>query len=64
MKKMKRIDTAADAVAMGTEAPERQDEALRLRAALEKAEKARLSGAAAYTLKESRERLEAIYRPD
>lgn len=61
MKKMKRIDTAADAVAMGTEAPERQEEALRLRAALEKA---RLSGAAAYTLKESRERLEAIYRPD
>lgn len=58
---MKRIDTAADAVAMGTEAPERQEEALRLRAALEKA---RLSGAAAYTLKESRERLEAIYRPD
>lgn len=46
MKKMKRIDTAADAVAMGTEAPERQEEALRLRAALEKAEKARLSGAA------------------
>ena len=36
MKKMKRIDTAADAVAMGTEAPERQEEALRLRAALEK----------------------------
>ena len=35
MKKMKRIDTAADAVAMGTEAPERQEEALRLRAALE-----------------------------
>lgn len=64
MKKMKRIDTAADAVAMGTEAPERQEEALRLRAALEKAEKARLSGAAAYALKESRERLEAIYRPD
>lgn len=61
MKKMKRIDTAADAVAMGTEAPERQEEALRLPAALEKA---RLSGAAAYTLKESRERLEAIYRPD
>lgn len=27
MKKMKRIDTAADAVAMGTEAPERQEEA-------------------------------------
>ncbi len=49
---------------MGTEAPERQEEALRLPAALEKAEKARLSGAAAYTLKESRERLEAIYRPD
>lgn len=64
MKKMKRIDTAADAVAMGTEAPERQEEALRLPAALEKAEKARLSGAAAYTLKESREHLEAIYRPD
>lgn len=64
MKKMKRIDTAADAVAMGTEAPERQEEALRLRAALEKAEKARLFGAAAYTLKESRERLAAIYRPD
>lgn len=43
---MKRIDTAADAVAMGTEAPERQEEAQRLPAALEKAEKARLSGAA------------------
>ena len=39
MKKMKRIDTAADAVAMGTEAPERQEEALRLPAALERRRK-------------------------
>lgn len=62
MKKMKRIDAAADA--MAAEAPERQEEALRLRTALEKAEQARPSGAATYTLKESRERLEAIYRPD
>ena len=40
---------------------EQREETLKLRAKLEAAEAARLSGAPAYTLEESRKRLEAIY---
>ena len=41
---------------------EQREETLKLRAKLEAAEAARLSGAPAYTLEESRKRLEAIYQ--
>ena len=40
---------------------EQREETLNLRAKLEAAEAARLSGAPAYTLEESRKRMEAIY---
>ena len=43
---------------------EQREETLKLRAKLEAAEAARLSGAPAYTLVESRKRLEAIYQRD
>ena len=43
---------------------ERREETLKLRAKLEAAEAARLFGAPAYTLEESRKRLEAIYQRD
>ena len=53
-----------DLVVMSIEAFEQREEALKLRAKLESAEVARLSGAPAYTLEESRKRLEAIYQRD
>ena len=43
---------------------EQREETLKLRAKLEAAETARLSRAPAYTLVESRKRLEAIYQRD
>ena len=51
-----------DLVVMSIEAFEQREETLRLRARLEAAEEARLSGAPGYTLGESRARLEEIYR--
>ena len=50
-----------DLVVMSIEAFEQREETLKLRAKLEAAEEARLVGAPAYTLEESRTRLEAIY---
>ena len=44
------------------EEAKQRKETLKLRARLEAAEAARLSGAPAYTLEESRKRLEAIYQ--
>ncbi len=49
-----------DLVVMSIEAFERREEAIRLRARLEAAETARLSGAPALTLAEARQRLEEI----
>ena len=49
-------------VVMSIEAFEQREETLKLRAKLEAAEQARLSGAPTYTLEESRKRLEAIYQ--
>ena len=46
------------------EKAEQREETLKLRAELEAAAAARLSGAPAYTLEESRKRLEAIYQRD
>ena len=46
------------------EKAEQREETLKLRAKLEAAETARISGAPAYTLEESRKRLEAIYQRD
>lgn len=51
-----------DLVVMSLEAFEQREETLKLRAALETAEQARLAGAPTYTLDEARARLEAIYR--
>lgn len=51
-----------DLVVMSIEAFEQREETLRLWARLEAAEAARLSGAPAYTLEESRKRLEELYR--
>ena len=51
-----------DLVVMSIEAFEQREETLKLRAKLEAAEQARLCGAPAYTLEESRKRLEAIYQ--
>ncbi|HCO62718.1 MAG TPA: prevent-host-death protein [Clostridiales bacterium] len=51
-----------DLVVMSIEAFEQREETLKLRAKLEAAEQARLSGAPSYTLEESRKRLEALYR--
>lgn len=50
-----------DLVVMSIEAFEQREETLKLRAKLEAAEEARLVGVPAYTLEESRKRLEAIY---
>ena len=47
---------------MSIEAFEQREETIRLRAKLEAAEDARLSGAPSYTLDESRNRLEALYQ--
>lgn len=49
---------------MSIEASEQSKESLKLCAKLETAEEARLSGTPAYTLEESRKRLEAIYQRD
>ena len=46
------------------EKAEQREKTLKLRAKLEAAEAVRLSGAPAYTLVESRERLEAFYQRD
>lgn len=51
-----------DLVVMSIEAFEQREETLKLRAKLEAAEQARLSGALTYTLEEARKRLEAIYQ--
>ena len=51
-----------DLVVMSIEAFEQREEALKLRAKLEAAEQGRLAGALAYTLEDSRKRLEEIYR--
>lgn len=51
-----------DLVVMSIEAFEEREEALKLRAKLEAADQARLSGAPTYTMEESRKRLEAIYQ--
>ena len=47
---------------MSIEAFEQREETLKLRAKLEAVEESRLSGVPAYTLEESRKRLEAIYQ--
>ena len=49
---------------LANEKAEQREETLKLRAKLEAAEAARLSGAPTYTLEESRKRLEAIYQRD
>lgn len=49
---------------LANEKAEQREETLTLRAKLEAAETARLSRAPAYTLVESRKRLEAIYQRD
>ena len=46
------------------EKAEQREETLKLRAKLEAAEAARLSGAPSYTLEESKKRMEAIYQCD
>lgn len=51
-----------DLVVMSIEAFEQREETLKLRARLEAAEAARLSGAPTYTLDEARKQLEEIYR--
>ena len=51
-----------DLVVMSIEAFEQREEALKLRAKLEAADTARLTGAPSYTLEESRKRLEAMYQ--
>ena len=53
-----------DLVVMSIEAFEQREESLKLRAKLGAAETARLSRAPAYTLVESRKRLQAIYQRD
>ena len=50
-----------DLVIMSIDAFERREEVLKLRAKLEAAEQARLSGQPTYSMEESRKRLEAIY---
>lgn len=51
-----------DLVVMSIEAFEQREETLKLRAKLENAEAARLSGAPTFTLEESQKRLETIYQ--
>ena len=50
-----------DLVVMSIEAFERREEVLKLRAKLAAAEQSRLSGQSAFSMEESRRRLEAIY---
>ena len=47
---------------MSMEAFEEREELFKLRARLEAAEQSRLSGAAMYTIEESRKRLKAVYQ--
>ena len=49
---------------LANEKAEQREETLKLRAKLEAAEAARLSGAPSYTLEESKKRMEAIYQCD
>ena len=49
---------------LANEKTEQREETLKLRTKLEAAEAARLSGTPAYTLEESRKRLEVIYQRD
>lgn len=51
-----------DLVVMSIEAFEQREELLKMRAKLDAAELARLSGAPSYSLEESKKRLEEIYR--
>lgn len=51
-----------DLVVMSIEAFEQREELLKMRAKLDAAELARLSGAPSYSLEESKRRLEEIYR--
>ena len=51
-----------DLVVMSMEAFEEREELFKLRARLEAAEQSRLSGAAMYTIEESRKRLKAVYQ--
>ena len=53
-----------DLVIMSIDAYERREEVLKLRAKIEAAEQARLSGQPVYSIEESRKRLEAIYGQD
>lgn len=53
-----------DLVIMSIDAYERREEVLKLRAKVEAAEQVRLSGQPAYSIEESRKRLEAIYGQD
>lgn len=53
-----------DLVVMSIEAYERREEVLKLRAKIEAAEQARLSGQPVCSIEESRKRLEAIYGQD
>lgn len=50
-----------DLVVMSIEAFEKREELIRLRAKLELAEQSRLAGGPAFTLNESRQRLDEIY---
>ena len=49
---------------LANEKAEQREETLKLRAKLEIAEAARLSGAPSYTLEESKKRMKAIYQCD
>ena len=53
-----------DLVIMSIDAYERREEVLKLRAKVEAAEQVRLTGQPAYSIEESRKRLEAIYGQD
>lgn len=53
-----------DLVVMSIDAFERRDELLKLRAKLAAAEQSRISGQPAFSIEESRRRLEAIYGQD
>lgn len=53
-----------DLVIMSIDAYERREEVLKLRAKVAAAEQARLSGQPAYSIEESRKRLEDIYGQD
>ena len=55
-------NSEGDLVVMSIEAFEQREELLKMRAKLDAAELARLSGAPSYSLEESKKRLEEIYR--